>query len=163
MDKMEIGLSLSQEIVATFLEACMWYQLSYWSSLWINRQTTKPSLPINPTSPCGIHPNLEKILDQCKARKKVITCDNVILQPIDNHVSNCMFNILMTCITTHFHFLHILNININQAPNLQSISRRFCFHVLSSGWVFSNAFDHHFIHTQILLYILKIQSWKNSR
>jgi hypothetical protein len=25
MDKMEIGLSLSQEIVATFLEACMWY------------------------------------------------------------------------------------------------------------------------------------------
>ncbi len=25
MDKMEIGLSLSQEIVTTFLEACMWY------------------------------------------------------------------------------------------------------------------------------------------
>ncbi len=109
-------------------------ELSSWSSLWINSQIIKPPLPINPTSPCGIHPNLEKILDQCKVRKKVITYDNVILQPIDNHVSNCLLNIFMTCITTHFHFLHIHKFNINQAPNLQSISTRFCFHVLLSRW-----------------------------
>jgi hypothetical protein len=126
-------------------------KLSTWSSLQINSQT-KPPLPINPTSPCGIHPNLEKILDQCKARKKVNTCDNVILQPIDNRVSNCMFNIFMTCVTTHFHFPHILKLNINQTPNLQSISTRFCFHVLLSGWVFSSAFDHHFIHTNFSLH-----------
>jgi hypothetical protein len=71
---------------------------------------------INPTSPYGMHANLQKIPKQCKAKIKVIPCDNAILvlvpihQPIHNFVPNCMFNILMTCMTIHFHFLHKLGL-----------------------------------------------------
>jgi hypothetical protein len=84
-----------------------------------------------------MHPNLQKIPKQCKVKIKVITCDNAILvlvdihQPIHNLVSNCIFNILMTCMTIHFHFLHKLRLCINQIPNLhfgyqQGLAFRYC-------------------------------------
>jgi hypothetical protein len=101
-------------------------KLFSWSSFWINNQNIRPPLMINHTSPYGMHPNLQKIPKQCKAKIKVITCDNVIFvlvpthQPIHNFVSNCMFNILMTFMTMQFHFLHKLGLCISQTPNLHS-------------------------------------------
>jgi hypothetical protein len=101
-------------------------KLFSWSFFWINNQSTRPPLMFNPISPYGMHPNLRKIPKQCKARIKVITCDNVILvlvpihQLIHNFVSNCMFNILLTCMTIQFHFLHKLGLCISQTTNLHS-------------------------------------------
>jgi hypothetical protein len=72
-----------------------------------------------------------------------------IHQPTHNFVLSCMFNILMTCTTIHFHFLQKFGRCINQTPNLHSIPTRFNFHVSSLRWVFPNTFYHYFIHTQI--------------
>jgi hypothetical protein len=121
MNKLEISLLSNHDTIASLPK------LSSWSFLWINSQNTKPPLTISLASPCGVHPNLQKIQKQCKAKGKVITCHNVILvlepihQPIHNFVPNCMFNILMTYTTIHFHFLHKLGFCISQATNLHSI------------------------------------------
>jgi hypothetical protein len=137
-------------------------KLSSWSFLWINSQSNKPPLMISPTSPCGMHPNLQKIPKQCNVSKKVITCENVILvfvpihQHIHNLVSNYMFSIFMTCTTIHFHFLHKLGLGISWTLNFYSIPTRFNFHLLLDGWVFPNVLNHHFIYTQIMFYIPKL-------
>ncbi len=136
-------------------------ELSSWSSLWINNQSTRPSLTFNLIHPRCVHPNLQKVSKQSRVKQKIIKCDNVIIvlihihQHAYNFVSNCMLNILMTCTIIQFHFVHKLRLDINQAPNFYSILSRFNFHVLSSGWIFPNKLDHHFIHTQILFYIPK--------
>jgi hypothetical protein len=87
-----------------------------------------------------MHPNLQKTFKQCKARQKVITCDNVIFvfliiyQFNDNHISNWIISIFMTCITINLKFLPILELSINQTPNIHFILARFNFHVLFA-WV----------------------------
>jgi hypothetical protein len=64
---------------------------------------------------------------QNKGLKKKLSCHNVILvlvpihQPIHNFVPNCMFNILLTYTTIHFHFLHKLGLCLGQTTNLHSI------------------------------------------
>jgi hypothetical protein len=94
-----------------------------WSSLWINGWNIKQPFPINPTNPCGMHLDLQMLLEQCRVKEKIITCDNVILV----FIPSCMFNILMTCATINFHFMHI-------------------------GFDISQTLDHHYITTQIWIF-----------
>ncbi len=114
-------------------------------------------------SPCGVHLNLQKIPKQCRVREKVVICDNVIWlvyctcpQPIHNLVSCGVFNILMTCTSIHFQFLHKLGFGISQTLDFHSIATRFNFQIFLGGWVFPSICDHYFIHTQILFYILEL-------